>query len=185
MTRPESYKSSKSPIRFSLLKAAAIFAIVLSACDVGADPSASPLEDLQLIGVDFELNSMIISNNSDSEVRTQGLWAYRDGESFEFNIFILEPRSTILFSMQDLGDISASGGEMALAESDSFDDPEALLQYVAWGEADLDLSRTATGAGLWPPDAGTVDVDTATIILVRTDPTGTGPDSWQSSSEIP
>lgn len=160
-----------------------IVALALSACDGSQDPEGSPLEDLDLIGVDFELNSMIIENNGESVVRTEDLWAYRDGESFQLNIFIIEPRATILFSMSDLGDISTGGGELALAESDSFDDPDSMLEYVTWGQSELALSETATEAGLWPPDQGTIDVPDETVALLRVDPTGTGPLAWETSDE--
>lgn len=159
-------------------------AILLSACGIGSEPDASPLEQLQLTGVDFELNSMVISNNSEEEVRTEGLWAYRDGESFEFDIFIIEPRATILFSMRDLGDISTSGGEIALADSDSFTDADSMLQYVRWGQGDFELANAATEAGLWPSE-GSADVTNDSVVLTRVDPTGNDPTVWQASNELP
>lgn len=161
-----------------------LIALIFTACDVGSDPDASPLEDLQVVGVDFELNSMIISNNGDEAVRTEGLFAFRDGESFEFNIFTIAPRATILFSMRDLGDIATSGGEIALAESASFSDPDSLLDYVAWGTDGFELSEVATDAGLWPPE-GTVEVEGDTVLLLRTDPTGNGPTTWEATSQAP
>lgn len=157
--------------------------MALSACDAGED-TESPLEDLDLIGVDFELNSMIIENTGDSVVRTEGMWAYRDGESFQFNIFIIEPRASILFSMRNLGDISTDGGELALADSDSFDDSDSMLEYVTWGQGEFALSETATEAGLWPPDDGTISVSAETVALLRVDPTGTGPLAWEATDEI-
>lgn len=163
---------------------AASLSMAMTGCDVGTEPDASPLEELQLIGVDFELNSMVISNNSEEEVRTQGLWAYRDGESFEFDIFIIEPRATILFSMRDLGDISTSSGELALFDSDSFTDPDSMLQYVVWGDGDSQLTETVSDAGLWPPDEGTVSVSEDSVVLLRIDPLGTGPTAWDASDEV-
>lgn len=157
--------------------------MTLSACG-GDDPEASPLEDLELVAVDFELNSIVLENTGENTVRTEGLWAYRDGERFQFNIFIIEPRATILFSMRQLGDISTSGGELALASSDRFDDPSSLLEYVAWGEDGFELAATATDAGLWPPDQGTVEVPPDSLILLRVDPAGTGPLAWQPSDQI-
>lgn len=152
------------------------------ACSGAQEPS--PLEDLELVGIDFELNSIVLENTGDSDVRTQGLWAYRDGEHFQFDIFIIEPRATILFNMRQLGEISTSSGELALADSDSFDDSDSLLEYVAWGDGDLQLSAAATRAGLWPPDEGTVDVPAGSLILIRVDPAGTGPLAWQASDQI-
>ena len=157
--------------------------MALSGCS-GEDPTASPLESLELVAVDFELNSIILENTGEDTVRTEDLWVYRDGERFQFNIFIIEPRATILFSMRQLGDISTSGGELALATSELFDDPDALLEYVAWGEDGFDLAATATEAGLWPPDQGTVEVPRDSLILLRVDPAGTGPLAWQPSDQI-
>ncbi len=142
------------------------------------------LSDLQLIGVDFELNSMILTNNSSQEVSTDGLWAYRDGESFEFNIFPIEPRATILFNMRDLGEIDAGSGEIALAEDGGFNDPASLLQYVRWGGDTAALAPLATEAGLWPEEE-TVETRADTLVLIRTDATGSGPASWEASSEAP
>lgn len=160
----------------------AVAVLVAAACGPRST-EGSDLSDLQLIGVDFELNSIIISNNGTTDVRTEGLWAYRDGQGFEFDIFTIEPRATILFSMREMGEISADGGEIALASSDDFENPNALLDYVAWGSRGFDLTETATEAGLWPEDESVVtDVDT--IVLLRTNPTGTGPAAWQASEEV-
>lgn len=127
---------------------------------------------------------MVIENTGSEAIRTEGLWAYRDGEHFEFNIFTIDPRATILFSMRQLGDISTDGGEIALADSDTFDDPASLLEYVVWGEDGFALSATATEAGLWPPDEGTVPVPAESAVLIRVDPTGTGPLAWEASEEV-
>lgn len=161
-----------------------MFALVAAGCDPGADPDASPLDDLQLVAVDFELNSMVITNNGSEPVRTEGLWAYRDGESFQFDIFTIEPRASIMFSMRELGEISTQRGEIALAESDSFEEPDSLLQYVAWGDDGFDLLPTATDAGLWPAEeAGETTGDA--IFLIRSDPTANGPLAWESSNQAP
>ncbi|HUG08719.1 MAG TPA: hypothetical protein VMP13_07485 [Acidimicrobiia bacterium] len=169
--------------RKALVILLAALLLAVPACG-GDDPEASPLENLELVAVDFELNSIVIENTGEDMVRTEGLWAYRDGEQFRFNIFIIEPRASILFSMRRLGDISTSGGELALALSENFDDPDSLLEYVAWGEDGFELAATATEAGLWPPDLGTVDAPPGSLILIRVDPTGTGPLAWQASDEI-
>lgn len=160
---------------------AVVIALAAAACS--GEQETSPLEKLELVAVDFELNSIVLENTENTEVRTQGLWAYRDGEQFEFDIFIIEPRATILFSMGQLGEISTSAGELALADSDTFDS-DSLLEYVAWGDGELQLSTAATEAGLWPPDEGTVDVPPDSLILIRVDPTGTGPIAWQASDQI-
>lgn len=161
-----------------------VLALILVGCDAGSDPEASPLDDLQLVGVDFELNSMVITNNGNEIVRTEGLWAYRDGESFQFDIFRIEPRASILFSMRELGEISTDHGEIALADSETFDDPDTLLQYVAWGSDGFDLLSTATEAGVWPSEEA-ADATTDAIFLIRSDPTADGPLAWESSNQAP
>jgi hypothetical protein len=159
-----------------------VLAMVVSACGPEAGET-SDLSDLQLIGVDFQLNSIIVANNGSRDVRTEGLWAYRDGQGFEFDIFTIEPRATILFSMRELGDISVDGGEIALATDENLEDPEALLEYVVWGSDGFTLSETATEAGLWPENE-TVTTGDGTVALLRTDPTGTGPNAWEASDEV-
>lgn len=161
----------------------AVLAFVLVGCDAGAEQDGSSLDNLQLVGVDFELNSMVITNNGSETVRTEGLWAYRDGGRFQFDIFIIEPRASILFSMRELGEISTASGEIALAESESFDD-DSLLQYVAWGDNGFDLLSTATEAGIWPSEEA-ADITTDAIFLVRSDPTANGPLAWESSNQAP
>lgn len=156
--------------------------VAIPAC--GSGESEASLSDLQLVGVDFELNSILLTNNSAQEVATQGLWAYRDGESFEFNIIPIEPRATILFSMRDLGDIDVGEGEIALSEEGSFSEADALLQYVVWGDDNRALSSLAAEAGLWP-EGEAVETHDDTVLLIRTDATGSGPTSWEASSEIP
>jgi len=157
-------------------------ALIIPACGP-ATTETSGLADLQLVGVDFELNSIIVTNVGTTDVRTEGLWAYRDGESFEFDIFTIEPRATILFSMRELGDISVAGGEIALADDESLSDPDALLEYVAWGDGLFALSDTATEAGLWPEDQ-TVGTGSGTALLLRVDPHGNGPTAWEASDEV-
>lgn len=157
--------------------------LTLAACE-GDEQAVSPLHDLDLVGVDFELNSIVLENTGDSQVRTQGLWIHRDGKQFELDIFIIDPRATISFSMRELGDISVSAGELALFEQGSLDDPDSMLEYVAWGGGDLELADIATDAGLWPPEEGGVPVPESSAILVRIDPTGTGPAAWEPSDTV-
>lgn len=155
---------------------------MVTACGTGAS-STSDIEDLQLIGVDFELNSIILENQGAQDVVTEDLWIYRDGQTVQLDIFSIEPRSPILFSMRELGDISTSSGEVALATSDDTTDPDALLAYVAWGNDGFALAPVATEANLWPAGA-VVETSGDTLILQRIDLTGTGPETWIASDEV-
>lgn len=154
----------------------------VTACGSDKGPT-SELNDLQLTGVDFELNSIIIENNGAQEVLIQDLWIYRDGAVVEVDPFTVEPRSPILFSMRDLGAISTGSGEIALVRSEAAQDPETMLAYVAWGANGFELGEIAAEAGLWPEDVS-VETSETTLILQRIDLNGTGPDSWAASDEI-
>lgn len=144
---------------------------------------ASDLDNLQLVGVDFQLNSIILENQGSQDVLTENLWIYRDGEAIQLDIFTIEPRSPILFSMRELGDISSTSGEIALANSETTTDPDSLLAYVAWGTDGFELDGVAADAELWPEDAA-VETDGDTLILQRVDLTGTGPETWTAVDEI-
>lgn len=156
---------------------------LLGACGTDADDGGT-LSDLQLVGIDFELNSIILTNEGSDEVLIQGLWRYQNGESSQFDPFIVEPRATILFSVRDIGGVDSSGGEIALFTSDSFSDADAMLDYVVWGTSGHDRIDLATDAALWPDDE-TVDTEDDTVVILRGDPNSIGPDAWAASSVIP
>lgn len=160
---------------------AILISILVSACG-GEDGSG--LEDLQIVGIDYELDSILLTNNGADTVRTEGLWVYQDGQSDEFNIFFIEPRATIRFSVRDVGGTSPSGGEIALFSSDSFSDPDAILDYVAWGTVGHDKTELASEAALWGTGES-VETENDTILLLRTDPSGIGAVAWTASSELP
>lgn len=155
--------------------------ILVGACGGGEEAG---VRDLQLVGVDFELNSIILTNNAAEDVRTENLWVFQDGESSRFNVFIIEPRATILFSVRDIGGVDPSGGEIALFDSDSFSDDQSILEYVAWGDSRHGGLETAIDAGAWNQE-GPVSTESDTLIIVRADPNLTGPSAWTPTNTLP
>lgn len=155
--------------------------ILMGAC--GGDDEGT-LSDLQLVGIDFELDSIILANQGAGEVRTEGLWVYQNGESSEFNVFIIEPRTEILFSVRDIGGVDPSGGEIALFDSDSFSDPDAVLEYVAWGGSGHNSVDVAIEAGQWNEE-GAVETGPETLVVVRADPNLIGREAWIPSDVLP
>ncbi|CAN5781582.1 hypothetical protein BH23ACT5_BH23ACT5_16940 [soil metagenome] len=159
-------------------------ALMVSCGDSGSPISGDDaLSALQLVGVDFELNSILLTNVGSDPVRTEGLHLCQDGDCMEFNIFTIAPRATILFRVAPVGGVDPAGGELARHRSDGFDDPESVIDYVAWGTTGHRGARAAAGAELWNeqdyvPTAGD------TIILTKVEP-AIGSDSWQASAEIP
>lgn len=153
----------------------AVLTVVVAGC--AGDDRTGDLEDLQLVGIDFELDSMVITNAAAADVSTEGLWVYANGEGSEFNIFTIEPRATILFSLREVAGAEQSGGEVALFSNDSFSDPEAMVDYVAWGSSGHEKASLASEAGLWGPDQS-VEVPEGTSVILRADQSAIGADSW-------
>lgn len=153
----------------------AVLTVVVAGC--AGDDRTGDLEDLQLVGIDFELDSMVITNAAAADVSTEGLWVYANGDGSEFNIFTIEPRATILFSLREVAGAEQSGGEVALFSNDSFSDPEAMVDYVAWGSSGHEKASLASEAGLWGPDQS-VEVTEGTAVILRADQSAIGADSW-------
>lgn len=166
---------NKKPItRTILVPFVLVIALIAGAC---GSADGESLDSLQLVGVDFELNSIILTNGGGKDLRTENVWIYQDGEAFMLNIFTIEPRATILFSVRDLDGVDPSGGEIALFSSDSFNDEDALLDYVAWGSSRHHLIDTGVVAGTWS-EIGPIALPAGTVALIRSDPQFVGPDGW-------
>lgn len=170
-----SLDDNKPIMRKILVPFVLVIALLAGACGSAEGES---LDSLQLVGVDFELNSIILTNAGGTELRTEDVWIYQDGDAFMLNIFTIDPRATILFSVRDLDGVDPSGGEIALFSSDSFSDEDALLDYVAWGSSRHHLIDTGVIAGTWS-ELGPVEVTPETTALIRSDPQFVGADGWE------
>lgn len=168
--------------KWAVLAFALTAVVALGAC--GDETADDPLADLQLVGIDFELDSIILTNAGTDTLRTEGLWVYQDGEVSQFNIFFIEPRTEVLFSVRDVGGLDAAGGEIALYSSDSFSDPTALIEYVAWGSSGHSRIDVAIDGGRWNEE-GPVETGADTIVILRADPALTGQAAWSTSDVIP
>lgn len=146
------------------------------------DDELGDLRHLQVIAVDYELGSVLLTNTGASNVRTQGLWLYQDGAFAEFQIFTIAPRAAILFSLREIGGADPAGGEIALFASDSFTDADTMIDYVAWGPSGHDRSALASEAGLWGPGEY-VEIESDTVAILRADQANIGAVSWVSDDE--
>lgn len=166
----------KVPImRNLLLPVVVALSLIAGACGSGDGES---LDSLQLVGVDFELNSIILTNGGGNDLLTEDVWVYQDGDAYELGLFTIEPRATILFNVRELDGVDAAGGEIALFSSDSFDDEEAVLDYVAWGSNRHRLIEEEVIAGTWS-ELGPVEVPSDATALIRFDSQFFGPDGWE------
>lgn len=158
--------------------------LLLAACSDGTAEEDSPLASIQLAGVDFPLDSVLLINNGAEVVRTENLHLCQGDMCFEFNIFSIQPRATILFSVSRAGGVVPEMGEIALFDSDAFDDPESMVDYVAWGSAGQSLAGIASEALLWSEE-DYVESPSGSIVLTRIDPAAPGSEAWEASDEIP
>jgi hypothetical protein len=149
--------------------------LMAGACGSGEGES---LDSLQLVGVDFELNSIMLTNGGANDLLTEDVWVYHDGDAYELGLFTIEPRATILFNVRELDRLETSGGEIALFSSDSFDDEEAVLDYVAWGSSGHRLIENQVIGGTWS-ELGSVEVPSDATALIRFDSQFFGPDGWE------
>lgn len=158
--------------------------LILAACSDDSTEEESPLASLRLAGIDFPLDSVLLINNGAEPIRTESLHLCQGDMCFEFNIFSIAPRSTIIFDASRAGGLDPEMGEVALFDSDAFDDPDSMVDYVAWGSADQSLANTASEALLWSEEAF-VEMPSGTIFLTRIDPASPGVETWEPSDEIP
>lgn len=162
-------------MRTLLLPIVVAISLMAGACGSGEGES---LDSLQLVGVDFELNSIMLTNGGANDLLTEGVWVYQDGDAYELGLFTIEPRATILFNVRELDGLETSGGEIALFSSNSFDDEEAVLDYVAWGSSGHRLIEDQVIAGTWS-ELGPVEVPSDATALIRFDSQFFGPDGWE------
>lgn len=168
----------------SLVLAITVVALVGCSDETPSDPATDALlSDLQVVGIDFQLNSILLTNTAADSVRTENLYLCQEGECMAFNIFTIAPRATILFSVREVGGVDPAGGEVVLHASDDFDSPDSVLDYVAWGSPGH-TGATAEDALIWN-QADFVPTEPDTIILTKIDPASTGSDVWEASNEIP
>jgi hypothetical protein len=162
-------------MRTLLLPVVVAISLMAGACGSGEGES---LDSLQLVGVDFELNSIMLTNGGANDLLTEDVWVYQDGDAYELGLFTIEPRATILFNVRELDGLETSSGEIALFSSDSFDDEEAVLDYVAWGSSGHRLIENQVIAGTWS-ELGPVEIPSDATALIRFDSQFFGPDGWE------
>ncbi len=81
-----------------------------------------------------------------------------------------------LFLGPTIGELDPRAGEVALFSSNAFDDPDAIISYVEWGEPGQSRSAIAIEAGIWSEGAVVV-FDDAPSISSGVFP-ATSSDSW-------
>jgi len=141
-----------------------------------------------------DLAFVVVTNWGNDTGRLQGLWLSQGssvqalpdveigpGEQALLGLAANPPpdltgMAAVLHIGPSVGDIVANGGELALHDSDAFNEPSSLLDYVAWGEGPHLRIGQAAEAGIW--GESTVEViDHAPSISTGFHPT-TGAEDW-------
>ena len=110
-------------------------------------PEGSPA-DIAVTEVVFG-DHVTVTNLGAGSVSLDGLWLCNRPFYVPLPPRTLAPGETVATPADSLGDLTMLGGEVALYESDDFEDPEAMLDYVTWGRGG-GRTRAAIEVGLWP-----------------------------------
>lgn len=163
---------------------AVILMVVVGCGDGSGADYESPLADIEIVGIDFVLDSILLTNADNEPVRTQNLTLCQGGDCFDFNIFTIAPRATVIFSVSRVGGVDPATGEIALHDSAAPGEDPLLVDYVAWGEPGQPGAAKAGEELLWNEN-DFVPTDPDTLILTKTVVGVGGSDAWEAGSGIP
>ena len=103
-----------------------------------------------------------ITNFTNVPVSTAGQYLCQGSDCFALPDVIVEAGSRVKIAVGDgsglenviatqatIGELKPSDGEVALFNSDKYDDPAALLDYLQWGSTPHEFTSLAVEAGLW------------------------------------
>lgn len=76
-----------------------------------------------------------------------------------------------------IGEVSATNGELGLYSTNTFNSPDAIVDYVEWGASGHARSGVAVAAGIWV-DGGFVEVPTELLAIVAQAFPTLGPEDW-------
>lgn len=156
-----------------------IFLLISTACqglnESGAKSGSSgfvlePGEIVKGNGTYFTVNEVGVGENgyvsltnyTDVPAGLLGLYLCQGRDCFPLPDVIVESESTVRIAVGDgrgiedvvatnatFGELRPTDGEIALLNSDDYDDPKAIAVYFQWGSNPHILTRTALEAGLW------------------------------------
>ena len=138
-----------------------LFALVLVVAACGGDDDAageggdaidaSGATPLVIVEVDFEADRIVLRNRGESDYDLTGHWLCNRPTYVELPAEVLGAGDTIDVAASSVG-LSAAGGELGVYTAREFDNPDALIRYVAWGSAGQGRQATAATAGVWGAD---------------------------------
>lgn len=136
---------------------------------------------IAVTGVDLNSGTVAITNNGDAEVDVNGLIlcnfpAYAPIADAP----VIAPGETITVDSGAAGvALDAATGEMGIYTSPDYENPDAMITYVEWGEPGHQRSPVAIAAGVWAE--GTAEAVDGVLAASTNSPTG--PDDWAASAQ--
>lgn len=88
----------------------------------------------------------------------------------------LAPGASLQVAAEQLGGLSAAGGEVGIYAQPVYEDADAITAYVQWGGDDQKRAPVAVAAGLWP-DQTRLNAGSASELRSTGD--ATSPADWQ------
>ncbi len=124
--------------------------------------------------IDFANDRIVLRNAGGEAYDLTGHWICNRPNYAELPAETLEPGGTIELAASLVG-LGPDGGELGVYTARAFDDPAAMVRYVAWGAAGQGRQGTAVEAGLWS-EGDFVDNAGAGLVSAGDNPVGS--DDW-------
>lgn len=174
--------SMKSKISLRIGVPTALFTLMLAT--VLALPTAAAEQDakptISITSVDLNAGTVDITNHGDADVDPNGLVlcnfpAYAPIEGAP----VIAPGETITVDSGAHGvGLDAAAGEMGIYTVSEFENPDAMITYVEWGEGGHTRAPVAISAGVWADGF----VEPADGVISASVPNPTSPDDWAASA---
>jgi len=162
---------------------------------IGGGTSAIRIDEIVFAGGPY----VVISNQGTGVGSTLGYWICQFPSYYELPTLKLLPGEKIAVSLgaetlpdlvgmvatvdvsSPVGDVTTVDGELGLYSENTFNSPDAIVDYVEWGMGGHARSSVAVAAGIWQTD-GFIEVSPETLAIVAQAFPSVGPDDW--SAEI-
>lgn len=142
------------------------------------------------------LGQVVIQNVGSASGSLAGHWLCQRPSYFEFpdvelqpgefaavsvggDIFVPPAGAIVVEGVANIGPFDPISGEVGLYLRDQFENPDAIISYVEWGESGHGRSATAVSAGIWP-DGGFVATSELTGAILATRIPPSDPAHWTS-----
>lgn len=155
--------------------AALLLSVVLAVAPASV-AGAQEKPTLSLTSIDLNAGTVVITNHGDADADPNGIIlcnfpAYAPLAGLD----MIPAGGSITVNTGDFGvGFDAASGEMGLYTSQDYENPDAIIAYVEWGDPGHQRSPVAVAAGIWAE--GAADASAGVLNAVSTTPAG--PADW-------